>query len=163
MPKSVRLGNTILSSVLHSTEYLHYSLFLVEGRQPGGRPIDAHFLCPTWECTFGSRANGSLLSPSWRLYPFNTVFGLELLCGKPFPLIKRMAFGFDWNKFTEVGWSERTSASCNDCVWCFCNKSGKSERGLSAGWGAMRRNERGMKDGAHSAPIPGWAITSMTS
>lgn len=43
MPKLVRLGNTILSSVLHSREYLHHSLFLVEGRQPGGRPSDAHF------------------------------------------------------------------------------------------------------------------------
>lgn len=44
MPKLVKLGNTILSSVLHSTEYLHHSFFLVEGRQPGGRPSDAHFL-----------------------------------------------------------------------------------------------------------------------
>lgn len=44
MPKLVRLGNSILSSVLHSTEYLHHSFFLTEGRQPGGRPSDAHFL-----------------------------------------------------------------------------------------------------------------------
>lgn len=44
MPKLVRLGNIISSSVPHSVEYVHHSFFLVEGRQPGGRPSDAYFL-----------------------------------------------------------------------------------------------------------------------
>ena len=36
MPKLVRLGNVILSSILHSTERLHHSFFLAGDSWEGG-------------------------------------------------------------------------------------------------------------------------------
>lgn len=126
MPKLVRLGNTILSSVPHSTEYLHHSFFPVKGRQPRGRPSDAHFLCPTWDCSCGSRANGSLLSPSWRLYPFNSFLRNHFLLLKGWLLVLTGINSQKW-----VGVNKHQPAAM--IVQCFCSTSGEKERGLSAG------------------------------
>lgn len=98
--------------------------------------------CPTWDCSCGSRANGSLLSPSWRLCPFNSGFGLYLLSEKPLPLIKKMTSGFNRNQSTEMGWKVNKHQPAATIVWCLCSTSG--ERG---GWVQAGGQGEGMREG----------------
>lgn len=113
----------------------------MEGRQPGGRPSDAHFLSVLLGTAVvdleqmdhslapdGAHLTLCLLS--------NSFLRNNFLLWKGWLLVLTRINSQKW-----VGVNKYQPAAM--VVWCFCSTSGERERELSAGWGAIY----GMREG----------------